>query len=113
MRPNLISVFPQKVTIGDHTRDDEQIASSLILSDYRGGIGIERMDPSKDVNRAWWSLCDMRLRNTLSLGRLVTDISKPDSGSNNIKAIGSYNGKLYASWGTDVYSWNGAAWGSS
>ena len=113
VRPNLISVFPQKVTMGDHTRDDEQIASSLILSDYRGGIGIERMDPSKDIDRAWWSMCDMMQRNMLTLGRLTTDIDQPTSVSGAVLGLGSYGANLYGSWGTDIYAWNGTSWGSS
>ena len=61
-RPFLASVFPQKITIGDRTKDDEPFASTVIWSDFRGGIGVNRFRLSEpgDINRCWWSTCGLR-----------------------------------------------------
>ena len=55
VQKGLASIFPAKVTIGDTTRDSQTRASVISWSDFRGGIGVERMESSVDVNRAWWS----------------------------------------------------------
>ena len=39
----LASVYPAKVTIGDTTRDSQIRSSIIAWSDWRGGIGIDRM----------------------------------------------------------------------
>ena len=51
----LASLYPAKVVIGDTTRDSQTRASVISWSDWRGGIGVERIQGAADVDRAWHS----------------------------------------------------------
>ena len=51
----LASIYPAKVVIGDTTRDSQIRSSVISWSDWRGGIGVERMQGPADADRAWWS----------------------------------------------------------
>ena len=75
MRPiqsTLASIYPAKVVIGDTTRDSQTRASVVSWSDWRGGIGVERMQGSADMDRAWWSTLNLRHRHHLVLPALAT-----------------------------------------
>ena len=48
----LASIYPSKVTIGDTTRDSNLRSSIIAWSDWRGGIGVERMQGPADADRA-------------------------------------------------------------
>ena len=113
-KAHVVSVFPQKVTIGDQSKDTEQIASSMIFSDARGGIGIDVMDPSRDTDRAWWSTANLRQKGHLTLPSLATETTAPVT-DERVLVIGDLGGAIYAVWGGNVYKWNdsGATWGSS
>ena len=76
---SLISVLPSKVTIGEHSLADEQIASSWVINDARGGLGIEEMDERIHGDRYWWSTCDTRQKGHLFLNPLATAINNPQS----------------------------------
>ena len=47
----LASLYPPKVTIGDTTRDSQSRSSVISWSDWRGGLGIERMEGAADVDK--------------------------------------------------------------
>lgn len=116
VRRTLASTYPAKVVIGDTSRDDQQRASVLAFSDWRGGIGIERMEGATDVDRCWWSTCNLRHRNHLVLGKLVTqtaDLGTPNTST--IGAIASYGDEVYAAFGTAVHKYDNSSdsWGSS
>ena len=49
----LASIYPSKVVIGDTTKDSQTRTSIIAWSDWRGGIGVNRMESGGDVNRAW------------------------------------------------------------
>ena len=60
VQSTLASLYPPKVTIGDTTRDSQTRASVISWSDWRGGIGITRMEGAGEVNRAWFSTAQLR-----------------------------------------------------
>ena len=66
----LASIYPSKVTIGDTTRDSNLRSSIIAWSDWRGGIGVERMQGPADADRAWHSTCNLRHRHHLVLPAL-------------------------------------------
>ena len=68
VQSTLASIYPAKVVIGDTTKDSQIRTSVIAWSDWRGGIGIDRMEESTDINRAWWSDCQLRFKNHLVLG---------------------------------------------
>lgn len=76
VRPSLISQFPGKIVVGDYSKETEQVASSWIISDQRGGILIEDMDETTDANKCWWSTCDLRYKGHIILPPLATDCGR-------------------------------------
>jgi len=90
VRSTLASIYPAKVVIGDTTKDSQVRTSIIAWSDWRGGIGINRMEGAGGVNRAWYSTCQLRYRNHLVLPGLATESSSP-SHSLTDAAIGAIN----------------------
>ena len=77
VRPRLASTYPNKIVIGDFTKDDEQIGSTWIISDQRGGIGIEEMDEEIHADRSCFSSCNARFAGHIILPPLATEITPP------------------------------------
>ena len=104
----LASIYPSKVVIGDTTKDSQLRSSIIAWSDWRGGIGVDRMEEGSDINRAWWSDCQLRYKNHLVLGNLAnaTDTighSLATSGTGTgIAAINEHGDKIYAVWNDAV-----------
>jgi hypothetical protein len=121
----LASIYPGKVVIGDTTKDSQLRTSIIAWSDWRGGIGVNRMESGGDVNRAWWSTCQLRYKNHLILGGLDNDAAANASSTGlagpTIGAIGELSGEVYVAWNGSVseaakiYKYNNAsdAWGSA
>ena len=51
VQSTLASIYPAKITIGDTTRDSNLRSSIISRSDWRGGIGEERMQGASDDDR--------------------------------------------------------------
>lgn len=100
----LASIYPSKVVIGDTSKDSQLRSSIIAWSDWRGGIGIDRMEGAGDVNRAWWSDLQLRYKNHLVLGNLAnaTDtiahgLSTSGTGTG-IGTIVGFNDNIYVVW---------------
>ena len=104
IRSTLASIYPAKVVIGDTTKDSQLRSSIVAWSDWRGGIGLNRMEGAADVNRAWYSTCQLRYKNHLVLPGLVTETTAPSHSftDTDIGAINTLDDEVYA-------FWNGAA----
>jgi len=104
IRSTLASIYPSKVVIGDTTKDSQLRSSIIAWSDWRGGIGINRMEGAGDVNRAWFSTCQLRYKNHLVLPGLATESTSPSHGLTEatIGAINTYNDEVYAAWNGSV-----------
>ena len=100
VRSTLASIYPAKVVIGDTTKDSQLRSSIIAWSDWRGGIGINRMDGAGDVNRAWYSTCQLRYKNHLVLPGLATESDSPSHGLTDpgIGAINTLSDEVYAFW---------------
>ena len=103
VQAQLASIYPPKVTLGDTSKDSQTRTSVIAWSDWRGGIGIDRME-SSDTSRAWWSDCQLRFKDHLVLGNLAnkTDtighgLSTAGAGTG-IAAINEFDDKIYAVW---------------
>ena len=96
----LASIYPAKVTIGDTTQDSQTRASVISWSDFRGGIGVERMEGAKDVDRVWWSTCSLRYKRHLVLPAKTKAVTNGDSDTNNqaLDFIQEFDGNLYGIW---------------
>ena len=90
--------------------------SVIHWTDWRGGIGIQRMDPARDADRSWWSTCNLRQNRHLTLPRLTTTTAA--SGVTGAWEVGFINERanaIYAGFGTAVRSYNSTtdSWGST
>jgi hypothetical protein len=123
VRSVLASLYPAKVVIGDTSKDDQLRSSIVAWSDWRGGIGINRMEGAGDVNRAWYSTAQLRYKNHLVLPGLATESAAPSHGLTDatIGAINTYGAEAYAAWNgsnsenAKIYKYNNTSdsWGSA
>jgi len=108
----LASLYPAKIVIGDTTRDSQTRASVMSWSDWRGGIGVERMQGASDADRAWYSTCNLRHRHHLVLPALSTATTAKEPDDSNIQGqitfIQDLGTVLYAGYGTDPYYYSEA-----
>ena len=123
VRSTLASIYPAKVVIGDTTKDSNLRSSIIAWSDWRGGIGINRMEGAGGVNRAWYSTCQLRYKNHLVLPGLVTESTTPSHSlaDATIGAINTLSDEVYAVWNgsssvsPQLYKYNNTSdtWGSA
>jgi len=100
VRSTLASIYPAKVVIGDTTKDSQLRSSIIAWSDWRGGIGLNRMEGAGETSRAWYSTCQLRYKNHLVLPGLVTESAIPTHGLTDaaIGAINTLSDEVYAFW---------------
>ena len=107
VQSTLASIYPAKITIGDTTRDSNLRSSVISWSDWRGGIGVERMQGSADADRAWYSTCNLRHRHHLVLPALSTATTNKDASDADINGaitfIQDLGTVLYAGYATAPY----------
>ena len=123
IRSTLASIYPAKVVIGDTSKDDQLRSSIIAWADWRGGIGVNRMEGAGDVNRAWFSTCQLRYKNHLVLANLATATDTPSHslGQATIGSINTFKGEVYAAWNggsgatPQIYKYanGGDSWGSA
>ena len=108
----LASIYPAKVTIGDTTRDSNLRSSIISWSDWRGGIGVERMQGASDADRAWYSTCNLRHRHHLVLPALSTATTAQEADDTSIQGaitfIQDLGTVLYAGYGNAPYYYSEA-----
>ena len=117
VRSTLASIYPPKIVIGDTTKDSQTRTSIIAWSDWRGGIGINRMEGAGDTSRAWFSTCQLRYKNHLVLPGLVTESTSPSHSRSDarIGAINTLSSEVYAAWnGSEgespkIYKYNNAS----
>jgi hypothetical protein len=103
VQAQLASIYPPKVTLGDTSKDSQTRTSVIAWSDWRGGIGIDRME-SSDTSRAWWSTCQLRFKDHLILGNLPTKTDTIAHGlalsgaGTGIATINEFDDKIYVVW---------------
>ena len=113
VQSTLASIYPAKVVIGDTTKDSQLRSSVVSWSDWRGGIGVERMQGPADADRAWFSTCQTRYRHHLVLGALGNVTTAEITGGSTaitgeitmIQDLGSTTSDIYASWDLALYNY--------
>ena len=75
IKPVLVSQFPQRIVIGEPDKASNPLVSSLVISDQRGGVGILDADSPDDMRRCWFSTSELAYKNSISLPRLVTEVT--------------------------------------
>jgi hypothetical protein len=121
----LASIYPAKVVIGDTSKDSQAHSSVVAWSDWRGGIGVNRMEAGGDINRAWWSTCQLRYKDHLILPGLDNDAAANATATGltgpTIGAIEEYANSVYVAWNGSIsqnaqvflYNNTSNAWGSA
>jgi hypothetical protein len=112
----LASIYPGKVVIGDTDKDSDPRRSILAHSDWRGGIGLNRLEGAGETDRAWFATTQLRFNETAILPRLATlTADQSVSGTYSIGALIDFGAEVYATFGLTVkkYSNSGDTWGSS
>ena len=94
----LASIYPAKVTIGDTTRDSQARTSVISWSDFRGDIGVERMEGATDVDRSWFSTCSLRYKRHLVLPAKTISVSNSNATGESLDILQEFNGALYGIW---------------
>lgn len=113
------SPFPPKFVIGDYTRDDNIVESTLVYSTFSGGNGIWLAQMPKDADRYWTNNGITPLYRALSLDALVNDASMwwdvtEPLPENRLKRLDTtlvslfipFNDVLYMAIGPTLYSWD-------
>jgi len=123
VRSTLASIYPGKVVIGDTTKDSNLRSSIIAWSDWRGGIGVNRIEGGGETSRAWYSTCQLRYKNHLVLPGLATESDTPSHGLTDayIGAINTLSDEVYAFWNGSVsespklfkYNNTNDSWGSA
>ena len=72
-----VNTFPPKLTVGDPSRDSEQLASSYIAEDFRGGLLTRRMQDNAPTDRVWESTLDTRWDRELRLLPYAAPTQRP------------------------------------
>lgn len=103
VQSTLASIYPAKVIIGDTTKDSQLRSSVISWSDWRGGIGVERMQGASDADRAWDSTCQLRYRHHLVLPALPNQTTTEITGGStvitgDITMLAELGNNVYASW---------------
>jgi len=114
VREFLASQSPAKLTLGDYSDASNPFASEWSFEDGRGGIGIEVLDPRKDLDRVWYSTAQLRYPGRVVLPRLST-LTAALPASADIEELREFKNEMYACQSTGVYVYNNGtdSWGSS
>ena len=104
---------PGKIVIGESSAADNPHASEWNMGDFRGGIGIEIADPSKDADRAWYSTANLRYKDRTMLQPLVT--LTENSPNTEVQTLTDFKNAVYGTFETEVHRYNSVTdtWGSS
>ena len=109
----VVSQYPGKITIGDQTRDSRPHTSLYAQTDWSGGVGLERLQQGQgSADRIWWGTMDLNFNGHMVLPRRADAIPKP-VGAGELKGLDMLGGSLYGVFLKDVYSYDGASWGSA
>lgn len=110
---SLASQLPGKVRIGDSTRDSRPNTSIWSMSDWTGGIGVERLQGETSTDRLWRTNMNPTFVGHLTLGPKVDAIPKP-AGASAMLGIEELSGNLYGVFRVGgqnrVHRYDGASW---
>ena len=100
----LASLYPPKVTIGDTSRDSQIRASVISWSDWRGGLGIERMEGAVDVDKTWWSTAQLRYKRHLVLPPLANETGADGTLASTAHAVAGLTTAVIGELGDSIYA---------
>lgn len=95
-----------KVAIGPTTDDSNPWASTVVWDNFRGGIGVQFLNPKKpeQSDRAWYATANIRHHGQIVLPALVTTTAQATAAD--IQLLATFKSEVYAPHGTAVYLYN-------
>ena len=106
VQSGLISTDPQKIVTADTSRDTHRNLSVQSWANWTGGVGVDKFDGEDPDRRyrSWDSDCQQRFEGHLVLPGLATVTAA--GAAADIGIITEYSNVIYASFGTDLRSYN-------
>ena len=100
----LASLYPPKVTIGDTSRDSQTRTSVISWSDWRGGLGTERMEGAVDVDKTWWSTAQLRYKRHLVLPPLANKTGSDGTLASSAHAVAGLTSAVIGELSDSIYA---------
>jgi len=100
----LASLYPPKVTIGDTSRDSQTRTSVISWSDWRGGLGTERMEGAVDVDKTWWSTAQLRYKRHLVLPPLANKTGSDGTLASSVHSIAGLTSAVIGELSDSIYA---------
>jgi hypothetical protein len=97
IHPILATQFAPKQVIGDYSLDSDPDKSYWSISNGSGGIGVEELLKTSQINRSYFTNCNVKYPGHLFLSNLATSITLPAS-----LVITNSDMELNANWTTET-----------
>lgn len=92
------ATFSPKISYGDYQKDADDYISTLIFSDFSGGMNVEDMNEGSDTNRCWTAFADIRKPGKIAHNSRVEKISPPAGASGTAYTCGQILNTPYVIW---------------
>lgn len=100
--PSLLTPLAEKVTIGEHTRADDVLLSSWVVSNLRGGLGVARLDTATQSDRYRFGTAWVLQDQEILLPALPTEITAGFPVGSEALVATTYATRLYMVFGPDI-----------
>lgn len=84
-----LKVFQGKIVFGDYQQDSDPLLSSFVISDLSGGLGVDDLNESLDINRYRLGTFYTRYPNQITKPFAVTDFATSGAGAVNQRFLGN------------------------
>jgi len=101
--------FQPKLTIGDHTRDSDDLISVWVQSSWLGGGQAFRLNAESQNERWWDGTLDTEHSTMLALQKKTHETYAPTGVTGLFTPLGDYDNVFYGSWGDNFCYWDANA----
>lgn len=98
--------FQPKLTLGDHTRDSDDLISVKVESSWLAGGQAYFVNAASQSERWWDSTLDTERANMLSLRTKTYETYAPEGVSGTFYPLGDYHNTMYGAWDTTLCSYD-------
>lgn len=98
--------FQPKLTLGDHTRDSDDLISVWVQSSWLGGGQVFTNNAASQNERWWDSDLDTERSNMLALRTKTYETYAPSGVTGTFYPLRDYNGTFYGCWDTTLCSYD-------
>lgn len=105
VQTQLTGLFPPVIAVNEDGRDSQPFASSINLSDTRGGVGVRWMDVNGSPGRFHWATLDTRRQRQVTLLKKRTTRTNADAGTRVPRFGAPFQNKTFVAFDERVYSY--------